>query len=448
MAIRSIFLKLRAMVLATQAQPRVSPVRAPRRQAPARRIWTPALQVREPLPFGPAPDPATTTRSRTPFSRTPVRTARVWAPALQTREALPFGPAPDAATTTRSRTPFRRTLVRAARAWAPAMVRRTLPTPQEDSPEDVGDLMLALPAPVLQVEPEPAIQPEPEYLPEPEPEPQPDPTPVTVLAAPVETQRYFPISADMGIARLTDGHFVYVDPLDEAVGAHLIARGYWESWIHQAVCDLVQPGDHIIEVGANFGVYTLAMARLIGEEGRLLSFEANPDLAALVERSIKFNGYAGRARLVAKAAADAPGELSFGVSRRNAGGGTLSTDPSGLGTDSRLITVPAARLDDEADQDVRLIRMDAEGSEPLILRGAKRLLKRPDIVVIMEWDIIQMASRTDVPDYVAWLSGMGFRFWKIQFDSTLLEVPAAEMATLSSCDVVMSREPPPGGTIA
>ena len=58
------------------------------------------------------------------------------------------------------------------------------------------------------------------------------------------------------------------------------------------------------------------MARLIGEEGSLLSFEANPDLAGLVERSIKFNGYAGRARLVAKAAADAPGELSFGVSRR------------------------------------------------------------------------------------------------------------------------------------
>ncbi|MAL88666.1 MAG: hypothetical protein CL683_07210 [Brevundimonas sp.] len=252
----------------------------------------------------------------------------------------------------------------------------------------------------------------------------------------------------MGIARLTDGHFVYVDPLDEAVGAHLIARGYWESWIHKAVCDLVRPGDHIIEVGANFGVYTLAMARLIGEEGSLLSFEANPDLAGLVERSIKFNGYAGRARLVAKAAADAPGELSFGVSRRNAGGGTLSTDPSGLGTDSRLITVPAARLDDEADQDVRLIRMDAEGSEPLILRGAKRLLKRRDIVVIMEWDIIQMGSRTDVPDYVAWLSGMGFRFWRIQFDSTLLEIPAAGMATLSSCDVVMSRKPPPGGSIA
>jgi FkbM family methyltransferase len=416
MLIQSILQKLRALVLGADSERRILTVRAPRRVSRTRRIWTAALQARESLPFGPAPDAATTTRSRAPFSRGPVRAARVWTPAL---------------------------------------VRRVFATPVEAFPDEPEDLVEALTAPAEpelepMVAPEPLPEPEPELEPdlEPEPEPEPEPAPVTVLAAPVETQRYFPISADMGIARLTDGHFVYVDPLDEAVGAHLIARGYWESWIHKAVCDLVQPGDHIIEVGANFGVYTLAMARLIGEEGSLLSFEANPDLAALVERSIKFNGYAGRARLVAKAAADAPGELSFGVSRRNAGGGTLSTDPSGLGTDSRLITVPAARLDDEADQDVRLIRMDAEGSEPLILRGARRLLKRPDIVVIMEWDIIQMASRTDVPDYVAWLSGMGFRFWKIQFDSTLLEVPAAGMATLSSCDVVMSREPPAGGCLA
>ncbi|MFW2342413.1 FkbM family methyltransferase [Brevundimonas sp.] len=408
MGIRSILQKLGVLVLGTDVKRRIVAVRAPRAAVRSRRIWTAGLQARESLPFGPAPDATTTTRSRAPFSRGPVRPPRVWTPAL---------------------------------------VRRAFATPIEVLPEDPEEVEDFLPAPA---EPEPVVAPEPLPEPEagPEPEPEPEPTPVTVLAAPIETQRYFPISPDMGIARLTDGHFVYVDPLDEAVGAHLIARGYWESWIHRAVCDLVQPGDHILEVGANFGVYTLAMARLIGDEGSLLSFEANPDLAGLVERSIKFNGYAARARLVAKAAADAPGALSFGVSRRNAGGGTLSTDPSGLGTDSRLITVPAARLDDEADQDVRLIRMDAEGSEPLILRGATRLLKRPDIVVIMEWDIIQMASRTDVPDYVAWLSGMGFRFWRIQFDSTLLEVPAAEMATLSSCDVVMSRDPPPGGQIA
>ena len=84
-----------------------------------------------------------------------------------------------------------------------------------------------------------------------------------------ESQRYFPLDQGLGLTRLQDGHFLYVDPMDEAVAAHLIARGYWENWIHRVVCTLVQPGDHIIEVGANFGYYTVAMARQAGPDGSI-----------------------------------------------------------------------------------------------------------------------------------------------------------------------------------
>ncbi|NBB53300.1 FkbM family methyltransferase [Rhizobium sp. CRIBSB] len=272
---------------------------------------------------------------------------------------------------------------------------------------------------------------------------------VTVSApVPVETQRYFTLAPDLGLTRLTDGHFLYVDPADEAVAAHLIARGYWESWIHGAVRGLIRPGDHTIEVGANFGYYTVAMAQGVGETGSVTTFEANPMLASLVGRSVKFNGYANRVTVVGKAAADRPVTLTFAVSRRNAGGGSISTDPGGLGDGSHLIEVEAVRLDDVCERDVRLIRMDAEGSEPLILAGAVRLLQRQDIVLCMEWDIVQMSARVNMDEFVGWLVDMGFRFWRIQFDSTLIEVPAAGMSTLSACDVVVSRAPPPGGVLA
>ncbi|QQQ18005.1 FkbM family methyltransferase [Brevundimonas vitis] len=290
-------------------------------------------------------------------------------------------------------------------------------------------------------EPEP-VRIEAEAAPAPPPPPPPPPPPLP------EPQRYFTLGPDLGLTRLTDGHFLYVDPMDEAVAAHLIARGYWEAWIHQVICGLVQPGDHAIEVGANFGVYTVAMAQRMGPEGSLVTFEANPHLAELVRRSVHFNGYSGRVKVVAKAAADRATTLSFATSRRNAGGGTLSTREGALGQDSELIVVEAVRLDDVVTGDVRLIRMDAEGSEPLILRGAERLLQRPDIVVCMEWDVVQMGARADLNAFVAWLSGQGFRFWRIQYDATLLEIDAGEMATLSACDVVMSRQPPIGGVIA
>ncbi len=236
--------------------------------------------------------------------------------------------------------------------------------------------------------------------------------------------------------------------MDEAVAAHLIARGYWENWIHKVVCALVQPGDSIIEVGANFGYYTVAMAREAGPEGSILAFEANPGLAELVRRTVHFNGYSPTVKVIAKAASDKAGTLSFATSRRNAGGGTISTKPQALGPDSMLVTVETITLDSIAPDGVRFIRMDAEGSEPLILRGAERLLQRPDIVVCMEWDVVQMSARADLDALIGWLSGLGFRYWSIQYDSTLLSIPAADMANLPACDVVMAREVPAGVTVA
>ncbi|WP_417232963.1 FkbM family methyltransferase [Brevundimonas sp.] len=271
---------------------------------------------------------------------------------------------------------------------------------------------------------------------------------VNPLAANVESQRYFPLGHDLGLTRLQDGHFLYVDPMDEAVAAHLIARGYWENWIHKVVCALVQPGDSIIEVGANFGYYTVAMAREAGPEGSILAFEANPGLAELVRRTVHFNGYSPTVKVIAKAASDKAGTLSFATSRRNAGGGTISTKPQALGPDSMLVTVETITLDSIAPDGVRFIRMDAEGSEPLILRGAERLLQRPDIVVCMEWDVVQMSARADLDALIGWLSGLGFRYWSIQYDSTLLSIPAADMANLPACDVVMAREVPAGVTVA
>ena len=267
------------------------------------------------------------------------------------------------------------------------------------------------------------------------------------LPAP-EPQRYFYLAEGLGLTRLLDGHFLYVDPLDETVASHLIARGYWEDWIHRTVCALVRPGDRIVEVGANFGVYTVAMARLAGPTGSVLTFEANPRLAGLVQRSVRFNGYAPSTEVIAKAAADKPGQISFAISRRNAGGGTISSKDKALSEDGELIHVETVTLDSVAPDGVRFLRMDAEGSEPLILRGAERLLANPEIVVCMEWDVVQMAARADVRDFVQWLRGMGFRFWRIQYDATLLEIPADQMHALPACDVVMSRAEPEGPPIA
>lgn len=255
--------------------------------------------------------------------------------------------------------------------------------------------------------------------------------------------RYFYLGADVAMTRLTDGHHMFIDPHDRTVGSHLIAHGYWERWIHSVVFTLVSPGDRVVEVGANLGYYTIAMAVKAGAKGRITAFEGNPRMCRLMRRTIEFNGYGERVEILNKAATDVAGPITFSISRTNSGGGHTAAHPGWASPpDMEQIEVEGVRLDDVIDGQIDFLRMDAEGSEPLILRGAERLLSNPNLTVVMEWDVIQMEGRASVPDLVEWLDGQGFRFWRIEIDATLTSIPAADMPGMAACDVVMSRREP------
>lgn len=244
------------------------------------------------------------------------------------------------------------------------------------------------------------------------------------------------------MTRLRTGHFIYVDPSEESVCAHLIAHGAWEPWTLAVVLKLVEAGDDVVEVGGHVGFYTLALAQQVGPTGSVTTFEANPRLAALARRSLNFNGYSPWATVHQKAASDTPGLVRFTLSRRFAGGGHLYVGDVSLGDDTEIIEVEAMRLDDLEVSPPKLIRIDAEGSEALILRGGERLLQRPDIVLCIEWDVIQLRSRCDPVEFAGWLASKDFKFWQICTSGVLLEVEVEQLINLPACDLVVAREHP------
>ncbi len=195
------------------------------------------------------------------------------------------------------------------------------------------------------------------------------------------------------LLKTRNGFKMYVDAHDISIAPHLILDGVWEEWTEAVLRELVAPGMTIFEAGANVGYFTLVMARAAGATGSVHSFECDPDLAMLARDNIEINGLHRNAHIVQKAAGERAGSVTFYRTDRHRGGGSIVQGLEQIphnATDQRsALEVDMTTFDDFADELGRtpdFIKLDAEGAEPAILRGATRLLdgERP-LTIVMEF---------------------------------------------------------------
>jgi FkbM family methyltransferase len=132
---------------------------------------------------------------------------------------------------------------------------------------------------------------------------------------------------------------------------------------------LVRPGDTVWDIGANMGVYTVLTAQAVGPTGQVTAWEPAPSTFELLKDHVRANGFIDRCTLRNKALAEAPGTLPFLTDsfsmNRIVQPGTASTVLVEVETiDSMLATAPPPVC----------LKIDVEGAELLVLRGAKKLL--------------------------------------------------------------------------
>ena len=133
---------------------------------------------------------------------------------------------------------------------------------------------------------------------------------------------------------------------------------------------LLRPGDTVIDVGANIGHLTLAAAHLVGQTGRVHSFEVHPRIVEYLRANVALNR-AAQVTVHACAVSDTGDAVAIDASR---GDDQTFVKPGGR--------IPAVRLDDvfPPETKVRLIKIDTEGHERAVLLGARRILAATDYV--------------------------------------------------------------------
>jgi len=140
--------------------------------------------------------------------------------------------------------------------------------------------------------------------------------------------------------------------------------------------EMVRAGDIIYDVGAHAGYYTLLASRLTGPGGSVHSFEPDEKNKIYLRKHVVAND-ASNVTIVTKAVSEENGEAHFEL---GSGSGTGSLSESGT------LTVETVSLDSySAELGIRpdLMKIDVEGAELMVLRGAMRILEsaRPTIIL-------------------------------------------------------------------
>lgn len=182
---------------------------------------------------------------------------------------------------------------------------------------------------------------------------------------------------------------LFVLATDTAVGQSLIEFGEWAAAEIKLLGRLLRPGDRVIDVGANIGTHTMSLARMVGPRGSVLAFEPQPSIFQLLAANVLING-ASNAEVILGACAATSGTVALAGIDYTQDGQYSALSLADLQRPSRE-TPPATRpgntfaLEDvfRADR-LRLIKIDVEGMETDVLRGAERIIARHRPVLYIE----------------------------------------------------------------
>jgi len=205
---------------------------------------------------------------------------------------------------------------------------------------------------------------------------------------------------------------LFVDLSDHVIGLNIVRGRYEEDGI-AFVRSVLAPGDTAVDAGAHIGFFTMQMAAMVGHTGRIHAFEPFDANADLLERSIVENGFGDR--VVFRRAAVGPisgtATLTFPVETLNSGGAYLLREGTAPLAGNQKRQVPVVALDEAAlTRPVRLIKMDVEGAEPLVMQGAARLLAEDRPVILSELHPTQLerAAGTTVDAFLAEMRALGY----------------------------------------
>ena len=252
---------------------------------------------------------------------------------------------------------------------------------------------------------------------------------------------YHAVHAGRALVGRTDHEIVVRDgmtydlDLSQGIDFAIYLGGMFERSTATALSKLTEPSSLVLDVGANIGAHTLRLAKLVGPKGRVMAFEPTDFAFRKLQRNLDLNPWlASRVEafhcfLAASDSASAPKAI-YSSWPLVLGTGLHAKH---LGREMQTEAAQARSLDSVlnkcADRKVQLVKLDVDGFECDVLRGATSLLREARPIFVMELAPYVLEERgTTLDELLSHFIPNGYRFYdertQKQLPSTARELQA------------------------
>lgn len=159
---------------------------------------------------------------------------------------------------------------------------------------------------------------------------------------------------------------------------------------------VVNKDDVVIDIGAHIGLMAVVLGKRIGENGKVYSFEPTPYSFAVLKKTIRLNKLEKIITPINQAIAATSGNIEFNANKEDVSNSIVSYD---YNSGHQKITVNTISIDDFVKQQqlfrLNFIKIDAEGVELDVLKGAKKTLQQFDLKMILALHPLAVVAKGD-----------------------------------------------------
>jgi FkbM family methyltransferase len=220
------------------------------------------------------------------------------------------------------------------------------------------------------------------------------------------------------------GGFRFICDLHDTISREVCFTGRYEPQETQLVQRLIGPGMVVVDVGANWGYFTLVCANLVGPSGSVIALEPHPRLASMLSANIAgditLSEVVDAYRVAAGALAESKGFVGFDDRDGNWGVSRGARGAEVADFESQTVAIDAF-LDDCQEGRVDLVKIDIEGAEADAIRGMATGIEHHRYrYVLLECHPAELARMgTSVEQCLVPFRRAGYRGWHIDHSAEM-----------------------------